>query len=534
MNKTKNMSILGKLIIILEIILFITVFVLLIKRATKPNRLIILGTADLQGCVEESPSIKKDNLIVGGISRIGYLINKIKSENKDSVLVFSTGDDLMNRYFHTFNGEAIFTLLSKAGYDYYCLGNHEFDKGAKTLANAIKYAKFKIICSDIVSDNVNLNCLKYDIVNKSNVKIGLFSLMTEDLPFLISDKSIHLSGKNIDIAKQMVLTLREQGADIIIALTHTGEDKDIELAKKVSGIDIIFGGHSHEYTKKPIIINKSIILNGGEKGNFLVRLDILLKNKKIVLNNFKFKLIPITKNIKEDNKIKKLLNVYSKEFPPSIVLGKTLKPWDMRSSLLRKKESNIADLINDLLRKKFKVDIVLNNAGAFRGKKIYETGNITDTMLHEIDEFSNYAYTLDIKGDILKKILELGAASYGRGGFLQVSGIRYSINFKNSSIIVRKIKGEWKILKEGDRVNDIEIYNNQTKLWEPLDNNRIYKVLSNSFLVNKGGDRYFFFKKYGKNLKNTYSTFYSILSEFVETKKIINPPDIDGRIKIFD
>jgi 5'-nucleotidase len=534
MKRTKNISTFGKFIIFLEIIIFISIFVFLIKRAAKPNKLIILGTADIQGLVEPSLNIKGENPIVGGLSRIGYIIKKIKSENNNSVLVVSTGDDLMNRFFHTFKGKAIFTLLSEAGYDYYCFGNHEFDKGANILSNATKIAKFKILCSDIVSDKANINCLKYDIINKNNIKIGLFSLITEDLPFVISDKSVHLSGKNIDIAKQMVSKLKEQGANIIIALTHIGEDADINLAKTVDGIDLIFGGHSHEYTQNPIIVNNTIIVNGGEKGDYLVRLDFLLKNKKIYYKNFKFKLIPITKNLKEDEKIKKMINIYREKFPDSIVLGKTLKPWDMRSSLIRKNESNIADLINDLLRKKFKVDIVLNNAGAFRGKKVYAAGDITDTMLHEIDEFSNYAYTLDIKGDILKKILELGAASYGRGGFLQVSGIRYTINFKNSSIIVRKTEGEWKILKEGNRVTNIEVFNNQNKQWEPLDKNRNYKILSNSFLVNKGGDRYFFFKKYGTNLKNTYSTFYSILSEFVETNKIINPPDIDGRIKIIN
>ncbi len=524
-----------KLILLLEVVLFIAVFVVLAIRLTKPttpDKIIILGTADIQGIMEPSDISDKDNPIVGGISRIGYLIKKIKSENKVPVLVFSTGDDLMGKYFHTFKGKAIFNLLSKAGYDYYCFGNHEFDKGAETLSRATKLVNFKILCSDIISDKVYLNCLKYDIIIKDKLKIGLFSLMTEDLPYVISDKSIRLSDKNLKTAKKMISILKERGADIIIALTHIGENKDIEIAKKVEGIDIIFGGHSHEYTKKPIIINKTIIVNGGEKGSYLIRLDIPIKNKKPNIDKFVYKLIPITKNIREDFEIKNMIENYKKSFPSSIIIGKTLKPWDMRSTFIRKNESGIADLINDLMRDKFKVDIVLNNAGAFRGKKIYPAGDITDTMLHEIDEFSNYAYTLELKGDIIKKILELGAASYGRGGFLQVSGIRYSINFKKSSIIVRKVDGIWKILKDGNRVNNIKVYNKEKNSWQPLDLNKTYKVLSNSFLVNKGGDRYFFFKKFGKNIKNTYSTFYSILTEYIENNKTIDPPQPDGRIKI--
>ncbi len=73
---------------------------------------------------------------------------------------------------------------------------------------------------------------------------------------------------------------------------------------------------------------------------------------------------------------------------------------------MRKSESAVADMINDLMREQFKVEIVLNNAGAFRGQKVYKAGSVTDTMLKEIDEFGNYAYTLKLKGKYLKEVFE--------------------------------------------------------------------------------------------------------------------------------
>jgi 5'-nucleotidase len=110
---------------------------------------------------------------------------------------------------------------------------------------------------------------------------------------------------------------------------------------------------------------------------------------------------------------------YVEKFPAAIVLGKTEAEWDMHSAVTRKQESPVAEMINDMMRKQFKVDIVLNNGGAFRGNKIYKPGPVTDDMLKEIDEFRQYAYTLKLKGKYLKDILEWSAASYGQGGFLQ-------------------------------------------------------------------------------------------------------------------
>ncbi len=68
--------------------------------------------------------------------------------------------------------------------------------------------------------------------------------------------------------------------------------------------------------------------------------------------------------------------------------------------------------------------------------------------------------------------------------------------------------------------------------WEPLKPEKTYTILTNSFLVDREGDGYFWFKRYGKNVKNTYSTFYSILAEYVQNQHEVSPPDPDGRIKI--
>jgi len=178
------------------------------------------------------------------------------------------------------------------------------------------------------------------------------------------------------------------------------------------------------------------------------------------------------------------------------------------------------------MREKFKVDIVLNNAGAFRGGKVYSEGNITDTMLKEIDEFGNYAYIFKLKGKFFKEILERSAASYDEGGLMQVSGLKYRITLPKQ---VQEIKDR-KVTKEGKRVDNIQVLENGK--WIPLDEKKDYNVLSNSFIVNHEGDGYFWFKKYGKELKNTFTTFYSIMAAYIDENKMLTPKSKDGRLEI--
>ena len=472
---------------------------------------------------------------VGGIARIAALYKLMKSAVPGRVIIVSTGDDLMGPYFHTFNGKAIFSLMTRAGYEIFAPGNHEFDRGPAVFAGALKAAGFQTLGSDLAVTGTPLEgkCLPYLLKTYDGITFGFFSLMTETLPTVTSASPVHLKADNITTARKMVALLKSKGANIIIALTHIGTKKDREVATKVSGIDIIFGGHSHNYLRKLVVVGKTVIVNGGEKGTRLVKLDFFVSPENhIIPEKTLYSLVPVNPGLEPDPEVNTLLTSYRKSLPPAIVLGTTDKPWDLSKKAVRLSESGVANLINDLMREKFKVDIVLNNSGAFRGKKVYPPGEITDTMLQEIDEFRNYAYILEMKGKYLREILEWSASNYGRGGFLQVSGLRYVIDTtKPKETLTRDAKGHLRIAAPGHRVVKVEIRDGSGK-WVSLDPEREYKILTNSFLVDKEGDGYFWFKRYGKNITNTYSTFYSILTEYVQKHHEVSPPDPDGRIKI--
>ena len=480
----------------------------------------IIGTADIQGLMDPFTQTyeingSKKEIVGGGISRIATVLKNAQEENPFHTFVLSSGDDLMGRYFHTFKGEAIYSLMSKSGYMLYAPGNHEFDKGPEVYSQALEYAKFTTICSDLAIENTCLEgkCIPYKIIEAEGTKIGFFSLMTEELPLITSPGNVKLSANNLVSAQKMVKILQDAECDVIVGITHIGLDQDKIIAQKVKGIDVIFGGHSHILTRTLVHVNNTLIINGGEEGSYAVKLELPLNEQHhIQKEDAVYTVIPIIAPLAKEKATERLLETYKAQLPATVILGKTTVEWDLTTVALRENESNVADLINDLLRDKFSVDIVMNNAGAFRGKKVYPPGNITDTMLHEIDEFSNNAYMMSMEGKYLRQILEHSAALYGEGGLMQVSGIRYTINLsKQAQVINHDNNGRWVMKTPGERVSKITIVDKEGKQ-SPLDDKKIYKVLSNAYLVTHAGDGYFWFDKYGKDPKNTYTTFYTVMA----------------------
>jgi len=495
----------------------------------------IAGTADLQGMLE--PSIqkmdldgdgKKEKIEMGGISHLATLYKQLKKENPNTVIV-SAGDDLMNRYFHVYKGKAILGMMSAAGYEVLALGNHEFDKGSDVLAEALDGTRFTTLCSDldVSQSKIQGKCKAYLIKELDGVKVGFFSLVTEGLLDASSAKGIRFKGTNVEIAKQMIDLLKSKGADVIVLVSHIGYKEDRALAKQVKGIDVIFGGHSHSYIKKMGHINKTAIVNGGEQGSQVVKVDIPLdKNNKVLTQEIRMTKIPVTSDYTSDANVEKKLLTFKAGLPKTLILGETKKEWVMDSKVTRRGESVVADMVNDLMRKKYNVDIVLNNAGAFRGKKLYPKGDISNTMLKEIDEFGNYAYLLMMKGKYISQMLEHSAAQYKKGGFMQVSGLKYTVKLPNK---MQKIENE-KIIAKGERVTEAKVLQNGK--WVEIDPEKEYSVLTNSFIALKGGDGYYWFTKYGTHAQNTYATFYSIMSEEVSEHKELTPKEKDGRISV--
>lgn len=220
----------------------------------------ILHTNDIHSHID--PFVSGRNKGLGGLVQLSSLVNKIKSEEKN-VLLLDSGDIFQGTpYFNKFGGELEFKLMSKIGYDCSTMGNHDFDNGLNGFEEQLIHTNFPFICTNYDFKNTILEgkTKNHAIFHKEGVKIGVIGLGIE-LKGLV-DPRLYKNVKYLDpieAGNKMAKYLKhDQNCDIVICLSHLGfkykGDKvsDQVLAKETSNIDVILGGHTHTFLKKPI------------------------------------------------------------------------------------------------------------------------------------------------------------------------------------------------------------------------------------------------------------------------------------------
>tara|TARA_B100000768_G_C11280085_1_gene378050 strand:+ start:2501 stop:3409 length:909 start_codon:yes stop_codon:yes gene_type:complete len=233
----------------------------------------ILHTNDIHSHID--PFVSGRNKGLGGLVQLSSLVNKIKSEEKN-VLLLDSGDIFQGTpYFNKFGGELEFKLMSKIGYDCSTMGNHDFDNGLNGFEEQLIHTNFPFICTNYDFKNTILEgkTKNHAIFHKEGVKIGVIGLGIE-LKGLV-DPRLYKNVKYLDpieAGNKMAKYLKhDQNCDIVICLSHLGfkykRDKvsDQVLAKETSNIDVILGGHTHTFLKKPINLKnkngKNVLIN---------------------------------------------------------------------------------------------------------------------------------------------------------------------------------------------------------------------------------------------------------------------------------
>ena len=264
-----------------------------------PNskKITIVHTNDVHSHIDPFPPEDPLNPNSGGVIARAKIINEIKKDNPNT-LILDAGDIFQGTpYFNFFGGEIELKLMSKMGYNASTLGNHEFDNGLKGLAKSLKYANFSIINSNYNLKNTPIEneIKKYEIHIIDGVKIGVFGLGIE-LNGLV-EKRLYNGVEYLnplEITHDITDKLKnEYQCDIIICLSHLGFKYqkeeimcDLILAKKTKNIDLIIGGHTHTFMKKPVeiknLVGEKVIINQvGCFGINIGKIDFYLSNKII-------------------------------------------------------------------------------------------------------------------------------------------------------------------------------------------------------------------------------------------------------------
>ncbi len=229
------------------------------------KKLTILHTNDTHSHIDPFPADHPKNPNMGGVARRAALVEKIRKEEKN-VLLLDAGDIFQGTpYFNYYGGELEFKLMSMLQYDLATIGNHDFDNGIDGFYAQLPHAKFDFVSANYDFKNTILdNIVKpYKILHRDGIKIGIFGLGVE-LQGLVDKKLYKETVYNnpVEIAADMTRILKQnEKCDLIICLSHLGfkyqndPDKicDVRLAKQTKDIDLIIGGHTHTFLDKPVI-----------------------------------------------------------------------------------------------------------------------------------------------------------------------------------------------------------------------------------------------------------------------------------------
>ncbi len=258
------------------------------------KRITILHTNDTHSNIDPFPENHSKYPGLGGVSRRFQLIQKIRSE-EENVLLLDAGDIFQGTpYFNKYGGVLEMKLMTELGYDAATMGNHDFDGGMYGFVQAKKQANFPFLCANYDFKNTPIDGLTKEeiVIERGEVKVGVFGVGVE-LQGLVPVNKYGETVYNdpIEIANDRAASLKKKGCDLIICLSHLGysydSDKvsDLKLAASTKDIHLIIGGHTHTFLEKPTVVENAsgdttLVNQVGWAGVHLGRLDFEIEGSK--------------------------------------------------------------------------------------------------------------------------------------------------------------------------------------------------------------------------------------------------------------
>lgn len=279
-----------RILTILTIVLTAT-----ITAAAKGKQLLILHTNDTHSCVIPLNPNLADTMLAGrgGFLRRAAMIDQMRKEDKELLLLDSGDFSQGSPYYTMFKGDVETELMNIMGYDAATIGNHEFDFGLDNMARLFKKVNFPIVCAnyDFTGTVVEGLVKPYVVIKRKGVKIGIFGLSPKLEGLVMASTCAGVKYLDpIKTANDIADKLKnEEKCDVVICLSHLGWDEaglnDMEMMAKTRNIDLVLGGHSHSYFQK---LNYVRNLDGkeipndqnGKHGIFVSKITLTLEKGK--------------------------------------------------------------------------------------------------------------------------------------------------------------------------------------------------------------------------------------------------------------
>lgn len=340
-------------------------------------------------------------------------------------------------------------VLEGCNVDCALFGNHEFDFGLEHLVSFAKKTKFPWLMSNVFMKDTNVPLGEgkvTHIIEKNGIKIGLVGLIEEEwLSTLVIDPNDIHYVNFITEGRKLAKSLRENVStrlnkkilsflflqdkvDIVIALTHMRTHNDIKLAENVDEIDLILGGHDHDYYVEKV--NGKYIIKSGTDFRQFSKIDVTLSPEMGDVE-VQIKAIDVTADFEEDAALAAILEEYNSVIEGKMedVLAYIMCDLDGKFASIRSTETNLGNLVADIMLDAVDdVDIALLNSGTLRSDRVHPKGPFKMRDLVTILPYMESILVLEMTGEQVHRALENGVSQYPKleGRFPQVAGLRFA------------------------------------------------------------------------------------------------------------
>ena len=334
----------------------------------------------------------------GGFARVAGLVRAERA--KGPTFFIHSGDTLSPSLLSGIDhGAHVIDILNHMDVDFMVPGNHEFDFGPEVFRTRIAEATFPIVSSNILEADGSAPAHTIDrrIVDVNGVKVGFYGLTTEDTPVVSSPGDITFA-PSIEVGLARAATLREEGADIVVAVVHTPIDVDFGLAR-AGAADLVLTGHDEHLMA---FYNGRVAVTESEsQGNYSVvttlTIDKQEKDGKVTLDWEPAFRIVDTATVEPDPEIAALVATYTDKLDAElkVEIGVTETALDSRRATVRGEEAAIGNLIADAMREAVGADVALTNGGGIRGDTEYPAGErLVSVMVGDAPLAAEKTYTL--------------------------------------------------------------------------------------------------------------------------------------------
>ncbi|MDF1607893.1 5'-nucleotidase C-terminal domain-containing protein [Hoeflea sp. YIM 152468] len=470
----------------------------------------------------------------GGAARLVTAIaDRRKALDGSNVLLLNGGDNFQGSLFYTtYKGTVEAEFLNQMKFDAMTVGNHEFDDGEEALAPFLDVIAFPVLSANVaasVSSKVGDRIKPSMVMEVGGEKIGIVGAVTNDTPEIASPGPNILIADDIRSITAEVEKLTAEGVNKIIALTHVGYPRDMELVARIPGVDVVVGGHSHSLLSNtdenaegpyPTMIDnpggyKVPVAQAASYSKYLGEFTVTFDDDGVVREAKGDPILLDSTIIPDEGVLARI-----KELGAPIEELKTRRVSDTDAAIdgsrdtCRAGECEMGNLVADAMLDRVSdqgVTIAIQNGGGLRAS--IDAGEITMGEVLSVLPFQNTLATFELKGSDIVAALENGASQIEEGGgrFAQVAGLRYTFD---------------KDAEAGSRIVSVEVKKGDG--FEPIEPETVYSVATNNYMRG-GGDGYSVFSSAGMNAYDFGPGLEQVVADYL-AKNTPYKPYTDGRV----